>query len=269
MATIVNPHRMELGLQLEEYRKASGLTAQAIEQHERIRWTRGKFSKVKLGQGIPSPAEVHVLADLFGLTKDERERLVALADLARRKTASSATTPWAQSSVSFEQTAAGIDFYGEELLPPVLTTELYARRLVETNPDADVDAWVRDRMRRAAILDKPDAPRVRVLISEGALRRIPEEGAREQLERLWHPAVELRIIPFSRGLHRLIATPFVIYHMASGLVTAYREGVAEGEYLRDAEAQTYAGVFQDIWSATGRDESETILRGHILRATEA
>lgn len=262
MTTVVNPFRLELGRLLEKYRTASGQRVSEVEQHSKLRWSEGKFSKIKAGVRVPSASETHHLADIFGLSDAERDELVQLADMARKKVRSPVTADFAKTSVLFEQGATGIDHYGEELLPAILQEEGYARRLRESTGAHNVDAWVDDRMRRAAILDKPNAPRVRLVLSESALYRVPETCAAAQLQRLRHPSVQLRILPFGLGLHRAIGARFTTYELASGLRCTYLEGLTEATYFHDDDY--YVGVFNDIWSLTTAAQSETILRRRIL-----
>jgi uncharacterized protein DUF5753 len=264
VATVVNPFRLQLGRQLNKHRGAANMTAKAIEEDPRLRWARGKWSKVIAGLAIPNHAEVYHLAEIFGLGTDQRDELVRLADTARKKVAQPHTAEFAKSAVVLEQAAERIDHYGEELIPAIVAVEAYSRTLIETNPSADVESWVRDRVARADLLDRPEAPAIRIVLSESALRRIPASCAADQLRRLQHPAVDLRILPFRLGLHRAVGVRFTILYLAADIRCAYTEGLTEANYLHDEETDVYAAVFQDIWDAVTPAESETILRGHIL-----
>jgi hypothetical protein len=90
-------------------------------------------------------------------------------------------------------------------------TEGYARAVTvlghESAPAGEIDRWVSLRMKRQAVLDAPEPPRIWSVLDEAALRR-PVGGhqvMREQLARLIEvaalPNVTVQVMPFRRGGH--------------------------------------------------------------------
>lgn len=94
-------------------------------------------------------------------------------------------------------------------LPGLVQTEERARALFEAVfprlPDADIDVRVAHRMERAQVLERPDPPKLDMIVHEAALRM--EFGgsavARRQLQHLLHisarDSVNLLVIPFKAG----------------------------------------------------------------------
>src|SRR5207244_3876469 len=80
-----NPQRFEFGEMLQRSRKKAGLKTAEVESN--LRWYPGKVSRVEAGTRVPVPAEVDRLADLYKLTKRDRETLHVLADAARKREA--------------------------------------------------------------------------------------------------------------------------------------------------------------------------------------
>ncbi len=101
----------------------------------------------------------------------------------------------------------------------LLQTEDYARAVIRAGRPGDttqqVDRRVEIRMTRQQILDRENPPRLRVVLNEGAVRRLVggPDVMRAQLEKLaaqrGRPNVMVQVLPFTAGEHPAMASgPF-------------------------------------------------------------
>ncbi|GAA3874430.1 helix-turn-helix transcriptional regulator [Saccharothrix violaceirubra] len=269
---VPNPLRVELGQRLRTYRERADVSLRRIDEDAQLGWYPGKMSKVETGTRVPATAELHRIADLCRVDQDERANLVALAAGARKRTRMPHVADWAQSYVLLEQAATAIDYHDAELIPAILQTEGYARALLGLGDADHLDERVAERLSRGELLDRPNPPRVRVVLGEAALHRLPPEvhEAHGQLENLIRPrpTAEVRILPFERGLYQMIGVGFTTLHL-SALATSrvYLEGATTATYLHEpSEVAVYEAKFEKLWTlAASADESATIVRRLIQR----
>lgn len=132
---------------------------------------------------------------------------------------------WFKSFVAYEAKAAMIHCYSGQLIPGLLQSSRYARALLITGRNEDVEKDLRNRLARQQILYGDNPPELWVLLSESAID-LPVGGPevmREQLAHLLtlstHPHVRLRIVPKAAGEHEGLDGPFMI-------VTTKRQEVA-------------------------------------------
>lgn len=272
MAT-ANPLRVELGQRLRELREAAGKSAAAVDSDPELRWYAGKTSKIETGTRVPVATEINRLADLFDVSGSQRADLQALATAARKRSPMPHVADFARSYILLEQAAKEIDYFDEVLIPAVLQTSGYARDLLSQSGGNDLEVRLAERLARRDLLEGPDAPTLRVILGEAALRRLPvdREAAKEQLEHLAAvtadlPNVELRISPFAQGLHSLLGAGFTILTLTNPpIVRVYLEGVTTGTYLHESdETAEYQSEFDLLWSRVpDAAESASILRRHI------
>jgi hypothetical protein len=140
----------------------------------------------------------------------------ALADMAKERTGSHWWDEYRDSVASFmldlvelEQHAVGLRHVQITHLPGLLQYEDYARAVFgeavpPLTPQA-IDIQVEFRLRRRALLDRPEPPACSFLLHEAALRMLFGDRAvvRRQLEELLkqseRKSVTLRVVPFSAG----------------------------------------------------------------------
>jgi transcriptional regulator with XRE-family HTH domain len=216
MAEVQRPtlRSRRLGMELRKMREALGYSTHAAGRL--LNRTQSSLSKLETGhRGIRIPALLQIL-DAYGV-KDPKRRddLIRLAKEARK-------TGWWQSYemlspedmdlIGVEAEATEICYFELILIPGLLQTEGYARALMmqgafANNPEL-LDRSVTVRMRRQAILQRPDPPTVRVVVDEAALLRQVGGGAVMQwqlkhlLEVSRFPHVTLQVLPFSAGSYR-------------------------------------------------------------------
>lgn len=265
-----NPQRFELGETLRGLREHSGHKARTIEQE--LRWYAGKISRVEAGTRVPVAAEVDRLADLYRIDDEQRRTLHLLADAARKRESSSRVADFAQTYVTLERAASEIKYYDAELIHGLVQTEAYARALLETSPEGQVEERLADRLARCNILAGANSPSVKILLGEASLHR-PVGGddvLREQLRHLIATArlssVSIRILPFSAGAHCAIGVGFVFLRLKTPNITrVYLEGLTDATYIHEPdETVEYERGFDQLWARAADDEeSATILRRRI------
>lgn len=131
---------------------------------------------------------------------------------------------WFKRFTEFESKASMIYSYGGQLIPALLQTSRYARALLVSGRNEDVEKDLRKRLTRQQILDGEKPPELWVLLSESAIDP-PIGGAEVMREQLAHllamsklPNVTLRIVPKSAGAHEGLDGPFKVVTVRTGEV---------------------------------------------------
>ncbi|MFI1887225.1 helix-turn-helix domain-containing protein [Streptomyces jumonjinensis] len=158
---------------------------------------------------------------------------------------------WFQPYAEMEAKAAYISTFQAQLVYGLLQTEEYARAVLGTRTEDDLDAQVAARMERQRILEKSNPPALWVVLSEAVLHQ--EIGGkavmRRQLDHLlslrsrkW---IQLQILPFEVGAHsgtegsfnvlRFEDDPDIVYteDFVQGHMTANPGAVREGSLRYD------------------------------------
>jgi hypothetical protein len=106
-----------------------------------------------------------------------------------------------------------------------------------------VDRRVELRLRRALLLERPEPPRLDVLLDEAVLRRVVggravfAEQLRHLVEVAERPAVSLRVIEFDAPVHPAVGVSFTVFRFAgdpTGVV--FREQLDANGFLDDPGA---------------------------------
>ena len=214
--------RRRLARELARLREGRGMTIR--QAAGALEWDPSKLSRVEgLQRGI-IVRDVRRLLDLYGLQDEgQREALFELARQARQKgwwQAYADVMPGEYATlIGMEAEAAEIRTWQPDLVHGLLQTEDYARAVIRAgrpgDTAAEVDRRVEIRMTRQQILDRPDPPRIRVVLNEGAVRRVVggREVMRAQLRHLAaardRAAVMVQVLPFTAGEHPAMASgPF-------------------------------------------------------------
>src|SRR5918992_421349 len=137
---------------LRKLREEHGLTlAQAAKK---VDWTGAKLSRIENGQRGVHPNDVRALADVYGVTGEEREALITLAREARQRgwwqPYGSALPYGFATYVGLESEASSIATYEPELIPGLMQSEDYARAQMRAapipEPEEEIDKRVAVRM---------------------------------------------------------------------------------------------------------------------------
>lgn len=200
--------RRRLAAELRRLRGDSGLkTAEVARQ---LGWSPSKVSRYELARTGLKPSDVRVMLAFYGVEAHRQNDLLALAEEATEK------GWWADYSdvlpedhislVGLEDEATAELCWHLEVIPGLLQTEEYARRLISKGyslapvPPSRIDRIVGLRMRRQAVLTRNPPLELSAVIDEAVLRRRvgSPQVMRNQLRHLIRvaqlPNVSLRIL---------------------------------------------------------------------------
>jgi transcriptional regulator with XRE-family HTH domain len=235
--------RRELGALLKALRTDREWTAEQVASQ--VGMSPSKISRLETGQRGAIARDVNALADLYGVGREERRRLLELARAGKQRS-------WWQplglpysTYIGLETAATAISYYGLGTIPGPLQIPEYARAVVRAAiPAAEpetVEQLVQGRLTRQQLIFSDDGPRFDAVMDESVLRRVVGGPSvmRAQFQRLLElstlPNVALRIIRFEAG-----ALPagnmFIILDFAQPEVpdVVYLEGLTGEAYLEDA-----------------------------------
>jgi hypothetical protein len=230
-----------------------------VAMSEVLECSDSKIARIVRGGVGVGPSDLERMLDHLGVNGAERDELRQLGKEASRRRP---PTPWGSAVPDAlrkyfptEDTATLIRAYDPELVYGLGQTERYARAVIEANPThrpADVPRLVQARMARQLRLSGPTPPRLHLVLSEGAIRRVVggAEVMREQLDHLGRLAerdeVVVQVVPFSVGAHASTGFPFMLFTTAAKPVVAYVENVTDGLFVTEAgRLETY----ELVWSA--------------------
>jgi hypothetical protein len=230
--------------------------------------------------------EVEALLDFYGVSGSERDGLMSLARDAQERgwweDYASALPEAYQTFIGLEAEAASVAHWQAELVPGLLQTEEYARRLfagfqrvIPTLTSTIIDQRVTVRMNRQQLLTRDPSLEYQVVIDEAVLLR--KIGAREVMHaQLLHlaeaadlPNVKLQILPLNSDVSMVYGS-FVIFHFGPGPTgktgalgdVVSTEGV-ESEFYFEDEPVTHLHrlVFQAFAEAAlPPSESQNLIR---------
>jgi DNA-binding XRE family transcriptional regulator len=212
--------RRHIGRRFVALRARAGLTQeQAANTLQRARATLGRIEdgddRVRFRD-----VDVKAMLELYKATPSESELLLALTTETRNGRKKSwwhdytetALPLWLSLYVSLENSADTIRQYHSELVPGLLQTPAYIEQINSVpagyyTDEEEVRRRVRVRLERQALLTRPRAPHLAVILNEAVLHR-PVGGdamMAEQLEHLLEVTqrcgVSVRILPWSCGVH--------------------------------------------------------------------
>lgn len=243
-----------------------------------LEWDPSKLSRVEGLQRGMIVRDVRKLLNLYGVTDEaQREALFEMARQAKQRgwwQAYADVMPSEYANmVGLEAEASSIRTYQPELVPGLLQTEGYARAVIGAYRPGDaaeeLGRRVEVRMTRQQILDRDDPPRFRVVLNEGAVRRVVggRETMRDQLRKLAaereRSTVTIQVLPFTAGEHPAMSGPFSILDFAEpgDLGVVNLENMASTLSLETADDLRRYGVAFDFLQAAalGPRESRDML----------
>ncbi len=271
--------RMILGRQLQALREKAGMSyEQAAEAIYSSPWT---IRRMERAEGGLKPLTVKSLLTAYGVTDvRESDAFLALAKDASKPgwwhTYTDVLPGWFRTFVGLEEAASLIRGYEPHAVPGLLQTPDYARASVQVGfPEATSDEAGRRvalRLARQKILDRPNPPRLWVVIDETALRRPAATTGpgvmRAQLDRLIdaaeRPNITLQVLPFTAGLHPAMHGLFYLLRFPDEQMPdiVYGEHMTSAFYLdKPQEAAAYLEVLDRICAqAASADDTVKLLR---------
>ena|SRR5487761_1164164 len=215
--------RMLLGNQLRRLREAAGITPE--QAGFEIRASRSKISRIETGRVGFKLRDVEDLLSLYGVTDDAVQAkflsLVRQSNTPDWWTKYSDILPgWFETYLGLESAASIIRSFEIQFVHGLFQTQEYARAVTrlgrKTAPPAEIEDWVRLRLKRQALHTRQKPPRIWSVMDEAVLRR-PVGGPavmRAQLEHLIEtakmPHVSLQVVPFARGGHAAESGSFTV-----------------------------------------------------------
>ncbi|GAA0912094.1 Scr1 family TA system antitoxin-like transcriptional regulator [Nonomuraea longicatena] len=277
-ATLDDGQRVALADRLRGLRLTVGLGVEEVE----FALGRGvaAVAPIEAGEIVPAPTTVARLLSLYGvLAAPVREHLMSLARGERAPAwYDSAAVPVHEATAyAQEERASVIRTYHNQVIPPLLQTEAYARAAIQvaglaTPGLTPIDVAVRRVLTRQALLARADGPVVWAIVDESALQRSiaePDVHA-EQLDTLIQhakrPNVSVHIAPLEHPAYLPRTGPFTLWRFAEAyeLDMACRHGIEADELI------TGSGAIEVLHQAfaklsvitTTRDETLDLLHAH-------
>ncbi|GAB2834321.1 helix-turn-helix transcriptional regulator [Actinocorallia aurea] len=227
-----------IGYDLRFFRLRAGLTGEQLAPIMGAQRTHvSNYETAKSGWRLQE-RHAKALDEHFDLP-DHFQRLV-------REASARHSENWFAEHLHVEQAAEELFLAALDVIPGLLQTEAYARRvLTEAGDSPDIEADVAQRMNRQRILDKSKPPLMWALMDESVIRRIVGDRLlmAEQLAKVLEMAsrheISIRIIPFEAGWHPGVSSSFKVMRV-NGQMQAYTETTGGGRLLDDPEtARTF------------------------------
>jgi transcriptional regulator with XRE-family HTH domain len=253
-----------VAVELKRLRELALLTADEVAG--RLGWSASKVSRVENAKIRLKPDDVERLLGLYKVDGEQRSTLLSLvaADGSRKwwDAYADILTPDDLTLISFEAEASTALSYEPMVVPGLLQTEAYARRIIymwqslSNIPPPDMERRLEVRMTRQQVLTSGRLLELTVVIDEAVLRRQIDKRSvmREQLLHLAEmselPNVEIRILPLV-GEHLTSTGPLMSLRIPDFGDVVYLEDFLTGRLYIDDAALIYQHtlVFEQLSEA--------------------
>jgi transcriptional regulator with XRE-family HTH domain len=207
--------------ELRALRQAKGLTCQQVA--DALDWSVSKVSRMETGVRGLFPDDVAAMLGFLEAPSKLRDELLTLVRDGEKpnwiQIGAGLPRYW-KNLIRMESEATTIYNYEPLVVPGLLQTGDYARAIIGAGDldlsESVVDHLVRTRMGRQALLSRPEAPMLEVMLDEMILRR-PIGGMGCMHGQLHHlvnlagrPRVEIRVVPFGVGANPGLEGPMII-----------------------------------------------------------
>ncbi|MFG1915908.1 helix-turn-helix domain-containing protein [Micromonospora sp. NPDC048898] len=232
-----------LGGELRDLREARKLPLRRVAI--RLGWQPSKLSRMETGiQGILA-ADVASLLVIYGVTGDERKRLLGMAER-------SAETGWweaigglsdeSRTLIRLEAEATSVVNWQPLLVPGLLQIPDYTQALMRSGgiPDDEAQGRVAARLGRQAILSRATPPTLHALLDEMVLRRVlgghrvMARQLRHLIEAAERPNVTLQVVPLAVGGHTGLDGSFALFDFPRNRSVVYLDHKLAGLFLEEA-----------------------------------
>ncbi|MFJ6717433.1 MULTISPECIES: helix-turn-helix transcriptional regulator [unclassified Streptomyces] len=179
---------------------------------------------------------------------------------------------WFQAYAEMEASATYISSYQAQLIDGLLQTEAYARAVLGSRSNGDLDAKVAARMDRQRILDRENPPLMWVVMSEAALhqeiggREVMREQLAHLLEQRRQEWVQVQILPFEAGAHAGLPGSFNLLRLDDGHDLVYTEDFVQGHMTANPQAFREGSLRYDLLQAAALSVEDSAAR--IARVVE-
>lgn len=263
----------ELGERLRSLRMDAGYTVEGAAAALLV--SASKISRLEKAVRRPSSRDVRDLCSLYGVSDEQRDLLMSLAAQAQQTSwyQEADHVPGASTFIGLEQAASHVFEWTTLLIPGLLQTDAYARRLIERlRPEGvwsaeQVDEIAASRARRRAVLENPNPPRLHVVLDELILRR-PVGDPDVMTDQLSHlvamsqePHITIQVVPASAGAHPGLDGPFIVLTFADHTQrdVVYTES-ATGALFVDKESvvRQHRDLFDYLATRVALDEAASL-----------
>jgi DNA-binding XRE family transcriptional regulator len=278
--------RRQVGRLMRQLREQAGISLMAAA--EELEFSRARMYRIENGEVPVRKHDVIAMCGIYQAAPRLTEVLIGLAQESKAKgwwhAYGDVVPAWFELYVGMEQVAGRLRIFAPSVIPGLLQSRDYAECVLGRWIGADevaVGNAVAVRLERQSLLtrSRPEAPRLDVILDEGALRRgIPDAAAmRRQLTLLLNassqPNVTVRIIPFSAGPHKASGSgQFTILEFpAVGAAspeptTVYCESLTGALYLdKLTEVEAYESIWVEIEAAALSPEESDELVARIIK----
>jgi transcriptional regulator with XRE-family HTH domain len=249
-----------LGARLRRHREAAGLTredaAAAIGAHY------SKIYRIEAGRSLAKLSDVKELARSCDVSTAEFSDLVRLVGAAKQRGLMDGYRDVVSGELSWladlESVASEVFTVEVEWMPALVQSPVYSWAilgLIDLPDDVRRKRHEFRAARQKVLLERKPRVDVRVVIGEAALRyaaggNAVMRGQFEHLRSLAGKGVDIRIRPFSAGVHRWMAGgPFTILNFsdAADPAVVYTEGHLDSRYQElEREVVEYRRIFGDL-----------------------
>lgn len=216
--------RRALAAELRRLREETGLSGDEVA--ERLGWSGSKISRIETNRTGVKAADLRRLLGLYEVDDARRRQLMSLATQPESRGwwsvyASSFPAEYL-AYIALEDSAATLRAWSPELIHGLLQTEDYATAALAAVfgtppriPPGEIQRRIEARLRRQALLSRPEAADFMFILDEAALRHRFGTAATmraqlSQLERLSRqPGITIRVLPFA-GPHPIGPGGFAI-----------------------------------------------------------
>lgn len=253
-----------LGQQLRQLREANGLLIKDVAEY--MERDPGTVSRYETGVYPVRHPELIKLLDLYGVADEHRRyALLRLSDEVWQKGWWDGYSPdladWFSDYMWLESRADRIQMYDNVLMPGLLQIEDYGRAAITAASWDGTAEYIRRglevRMTRKAVLAKPEPPELSVILDEAVLRRQvggPQVFAaqlRHLTECATRPNIEIRILPFSAGVHASPTGAFKIFTMPDPFPRIAHAETPQGSvYIESPQCNRLAEAYDRVWELT-------------------
>jgi transcriptional regulator with XRE-family HTH domain len=256
-----------LGEQLGLLRTAAGYTShEALAKA--LRADRSTVTKIETGARPPNDNLLTLWLDTCGATGQLRTALEGLGVLARAREdpARVKVAPWFET----EAEAHTLRYWAPVIVPGLVQTEAYARELFAAMSldDAKVREFLDVRMGRQAVMDRPDAPDITIVLWEPVLHHQIGSRAvmRDQLARLidvsHRPTITVHVLPSSQGANPGLGGAINLAATDDAPELLLSDGLVEDQLSQDpAVVRKARATFTSVRAdALNRPDSRNVLK---------
>ncbi|WP_046468855.1 helix-turn-helix domain-containing protein [Allosalinactinospora lopnorensis] len=256
-----------LGAELRSLRNTRHLSLRHVATQ--LGWQPSRLSRIETGKQGITTEDVASLLVIYGVTGEERERLLAKTERADEPNLWEVQGPLSQESrtlIQIEPAATSILNFQPLLIPGLLQTPDYTRVVMKACGVSEEDAEIRvaARMSRQAILSREKPPAFDVILDECALRRIvgsPKTMARQLrhlIEATERPNVNLWVLRYSVGAHTGLDGAFALFDFAKDGPVVYLDHKISGLFLEKPEQVAFFRSEADRLKSVALTQQESV-----------